>query len=283
MIPSAFDYARPENLQDAFALLAEHGDEAKLIAGGHSLLPMMKLRLATPSILIDISRIDGLAGIDATGDRLKLGALVTHAALAASEQVRKLAPALADAAAQIGDTQVRNRGTLGGACAHGDPAADYPAVLLALGARLRIAKKGGETVKEADDFFRGMFETALEGDAILTEIALGPAPHSAYVKFPHPASHYAVVGVAAKLELQGAEIASARVAITGVGDSAFRAKSVEKALSGVDAGDAAAIRSACIDAAAGIEARSDVFASGSYRAAMAAVYAARAVTAAAIR
>ena len=283
MIPAQFDYARPKTLDEAFALLAQYGDDAKLLAGGHSLLPMMKLRLATPSVLIDIARIPGLDKITVTKDGVTLGARTTHAAIVASADLRRVAPALHDAAGQIGDPQVRNRGTIGGACAHGDPAADYPAVLLALGATFKIARKGGEAAIAEDEFFRGMFETALEPGSVLTEIAVGAAPHSAYVKFPHPASHYAVVGVAAKLALDGTRIADAGIAITGVGDRAFRAKGVEKALVGVDAGDDVAVRAACVDAAAGIETRSDVFASGSYRAAMADVFCARAVKAAAAR
>lgn len=283
MIPAAFDYSRPRSLDEAFALLAEHGPDAKFIAGGHSLLPMMKLRLATPAMLIDISRIAGLDGISASGDSIVIGALATHAAIAADGNVRKLVPALADAAGQIGDAQVRNRGTIGGACAHGDPSADYPAVLLALEASLTMQSRSGRKTVTAADFFRGMFETALDPDALLVEIALKAAPKSAYVKFPHPASHYAVVGAAAGLSLSGKTIAAARIAITGVGDCAYRASNVERALNGIDPGDAAAVKAACVDAGAGVEARSDVFASGRYRAAMAEVYAARAVDAAAKR
>lgn len=283
MIPAAFDYARATSLDEAFALLAQHGDGAKIVAGGHSLIPMMKLRLATPAVLVDISRIPGLEGIAGSGATLTLGALTTHAAIAASEDARRMVPALYDAANAIGDAQVRNRGTIGGSCAHGDPASDYPAVLLALGATFTARTSGGTKTIQADDFFRGLFETALDEGAVLTQIALEAAPRSAYVKFAHPASHYAVVGAAAKLELEGSIVKAARIAVNGVGDSAFRAKSVEAALGGVDTKDANAVRAACVDAAAGIEARSDVFASGNYRAAMAGVYAARAVLAAAAR
>lgn len=283
MIPAAFDYARAASLEEAFALLAKHGEDAKILAGGHSLIPMMKLRLAAPAVLVDISRIPGLDRITGSGGKLTLGALTTHAAIASSEDVRRIAPALHDAANAIGDTQVRNRGTLGGACAHGDPAADYPAVLLALGATFTTQARGGTKTIGEDDFFRGMFETALDGGAVLTEIVIDAAPRSAYVKFAHPASHYAVVGVAAKLDLDGTTIKEARIAITGVGDRAFRAKNVEAALRGADTKDPTAIRAACVDAAVSIEARSDVFASGNYRAAMADVYAARAILAAAAR
>jgi len=283
MIPAAFGYARAESLDEAFDLMSKNGPDAKLLAGGHSLLPMMKLRLATPSMLIDISRIPGLDLISASGDRITVGALATHAAIADSERIRQAAPALHDAAGEIGDMQVRNRGTIGGACAHADPAADYPAALLALDAAFTIRTRSGTSTVNASDFFRGMFETALEPDAVLTEISFGSAPHSAYVKFPHPASHYAVVGIAVKLDLQGSTIAAARVAITGVGDRTFRATGVERALSGVAVRDDQAIRSACVGAAAGVEPRSDVFASGAYRSAMADVYTVRAIGAAAAR
>ena len=283
MIPAAFSYSRPRSLDEAFALLAEHGSEAKLVAGGHSLLPMMKLRLATPSMLIDISRISGLDAIEASGDTIKIGALTTHAAIASDVNVRKLVPALAEAASQIGDTQVRNRGTIGGACAHGDPASDYPAIALALEATFTTQSRGGTKTIASSNFFQGLFETALTADAVLTEIAFRAAPHSAYAKFPHPASHFAVVGACANLSLQGGKISQARIAITGVGDHAYRAGTVEKALVGVDPKDATAVKAACVDAGAEIEPRSDVFASGHYRAAMAEVYAARAVEAAAKR
>lgn len=280
MIPAGFDYARPKSLDEAFELLGKHGGDAKLLAGGHSLIPMMKLRLATPAVLIDISRIPGLNNVAASGDKLTIGALASHAAIASSADVGRIAPALQEAARDIGDPQVRNRGTIGGSCAHADPSADYPAVLLALDASFTVRSRAGSKTISAADFFRGMFETALPADAVLTEVTIGAAPHSAYVKYPHPASHYAVVGVAAKIDLQGATIAAARVAVTGVGDTVFRATGIEKALTGVDARNAEAIRSACVDAASGVEARSDVFASGAYRAAMTEVYAVRAITSA---
>lgn len=283
MIPASFNYARPRSLDEAFALLAEHGSDAKLLAGGHSLLPMMKLRLATPGMLIDISRISGLDSIKADAKSVTIGALTTHAAIAADAGIRSAAPALSDAASQIGDVQVRNRGTIGGSCAHGDPSSDYPAVMLALDGAFTVQARAGTKTIAAGDFFRGMFDTALPADAVLTGVGLQAAPHSAYAKFPHPASHYAVVGVAANLELQGGKITSARIAVTGVGDRAYRAENVEKALVGVDPSDLSDVKAACVDAGAGIDPRSDVFASGKYRAAMAEVYAARAIVAAAKR
>jgi carbon-monoxide dehydrogenase medium subunit len=283
MLAAAFDYARPRSLDEAFALLSEHGTEAKLLAGGHSLIPMMKLRLATPSILIDISRIAALDGIRPSAGGVTIGALATHATIAASDAVLGIAPALSDAAGQIGDPQVRNRGTIGGACAHGDPSADYPAVMLALDAVFTSQSLKGTKTIGAAEFFQGMFETALEPNAVLTQIEIASAPKSAYAKFPHPASHYAVVGVAANLVMSGSRIAQARIAVTGVGDHAFRATNVEKALVGVNPADKAAIEAACVDAAAGIEGRGDVFASANYRRAMTDVYCTRAVLAAANR
>jgi aerobic carbon-monoxide dehydrogenase medium subunit len=277
MIPAAFDYVRASSVDDAIRLLGELGDDAKLLAGGHSLIPMMKLRLASPATLIDITGIPQLDAIRVEGNRVTIGALTKHAALAASDALKKSAPALWDAANQLGDPQVRNRGTIGGASAHGDPSADYPAVLLALDATLTLIGKSGERKVPAGEFFRGMFDTALGAGEVLTAISFDAAPNSAYLKYHHPASHYAVVGSAVALTLNGGAIASARVAITGVGDAAFRAPRVESALAGVRAGDDDAVAAACAGAASGQEARSDTFASGAYRAAMADVFTARAV------
>jgi carbon-monoxide dehydrogenase medium subunit len=281
MIPATFDYVRATSVDDAIRLLEAHGGEAKLLAGGHSLIPMMKLRLAAPAVLIDIAGIPNLDQIDAASDPIVIGALTKHAKLAESDELRKKAPALWDAANDLGDPQVRNRGTIGGASAHGDPSADYPAVLQALHATFTVAGKNGPRELSAAQFFRGMFDTALGADEVLTRISFAAAPSSAYVKFHHPASHYAVVGVAAVLTLSGGTIDSARIAITGVGDFAFRAGAVEAALKGVNPKDADAVRAACAGAARGASARSDTFASAAYRTAMADVFAARAVTKAA--
>jgi len=277
MIPVAFNYVRARDVPDALRLLAEYGDEAKLLAGGHSLIPMMKLRLATPGVIIDMGGIAGLTGIAHDGKRIDIGALTTHAALAASRELAEHAPVLYQAANELGDPQVRNRGTVGGACAHGDPSADYPAVMLALDATFTLTSDAGTRDVDADAFFIGMFETALDPLEVLTSIAFGAAPHSAYAKFHHPASGYAVVGAAVKLTLADGRIAAARVAFTGVGDAPFRARGVEVALAGVKPDDDAAIDAACRDAAAGVDARGDTFASGEYRAAMADVFVRRAI------
>lgn len=283
MIPTAFDYVRATSVENAIELLGTHGGEAKLLAGGHSLIPMMKLRLAAPSVLIDIAGIPNLDQIDTASDPIAIGALTKHAKLAESDELRAKAPALWDAANDLGDPQVRNRGTIGGASAHGDPSADYPAVLQALHATFTVAGKGGTRNLSAAQFFRGMFDTALAPDEVLTKISFAAAPKSAYVKFHHPASHYAVVGVAAVLNMDGGTIASATIAITGVGDFAFRAGAAEAALKGVNPKDTDAVRAACAGAARGVTARSDTFASATYRSAMADVFTARAVAKAAAR
>ena len=280
MIPVAFDYVRARDVPDALRLLAEHGEDAKLLAGGHSLIPMMKLRLAAPSVIIDIGSIPGLAGIAHDGRRIDIGALTTHATLAASRELARHAPVLWQAANELGDPQVRNRGTVGGACAHGDPAADYPAVMLALDATFTLTGDDGTRDVGADAFFLGMFETALAPREVLTSIAFASAPNSGYAKFHHPASGYAVVGAAVNLTLADGHIAAARVAFTGAGDAAFRATGVEAALTGLAVDDHAGLDAACRDAAAGVDVRSDPFASSEYRAAMADVFARRAVAAA---
>ena len=283
MIPSVFDYVRASSVDEAIRLLGERGDDAKILAGGMSLIPMMKLRFAAPQTLIDIRKIPSLSGITVSGDRVTIGALTNHAALAADAGLRKAAPVLWDAANVLGDPQVRNLGTIGGSLSHADPAADYPAVMLALEAEFTIAGPNGERRIAAADFFKGIFETALSEREILTSVVFNAAPASAYVKFHHPASHYAVVGAAAVLKLDGGKIGNARVALTGLYETAFRARGVERALTGVVAKDEQAVAKATEGAAGEGEARGDTFASGKYRKAMAAVYAARAVERAATR
>jgi aerobic carbon-monoxide dehydrogenase medium subunit len=283
MMPASFEYARAASVAEAIALLHKHGADAKLLAGGHSLVPMMKLRLARPSVLVDIGRVRELAGIKHEGGRFTIGALTTHAALAASKELEKHAPALWDAANQLGDPQVRNRGTIGGACAHGDPSADYPAVMLALDARVHVEGQKGKKELPADEFFVGMFETKLRHGEILTAISFADAHASAYAKFHHPASHFAMVGVAANVEVKNGAISSVRLAVTGVGDAAFRATAAEKALAGLKAGDEAAVRRALSGIVGKVEVRGDAFASADYRKAMTDVFAARAVHAALAR
>lgn len=283
MIPAAFDYLTPATLDEAISLLAEHPDDAKLLAGGHSLIPAMKLRLAMPQILIDIGRIKDLAYIRADGNQFHIGAMTTHHAIESSDRLRDLCPILPECAAQIGDVQVRNKGTLGGSVAHADPAADWPAVMLALHAEMVAASAKGDRVIAADDFFVDMLTTALEPGEILREIRI-PVPQGrygqAYLKAPQPASGFAVVGVAVHLVRNpGGACESASIGITGVASKAYRASGVEAALVG-SALDDATIASAAATAADGISINGDLYASESYRTHLAIVYARRAIAAA---
>ena len=263
MIPANFEYESPRSLNEALDLLASRTD-AKVLAGGHSLLPAMKLRLAQPATLIDIGRISGLSYIREAGDRIAIGAMTTHADIAKSEMLLKSSPLLALAAAQIGDTQVRNRGTIGGSLAQAHPAADYPAAVLALDAEIVAHSRSGERVIPASKFFDGMFATALRPDEILTEVRVPKTlgERVAYKKFHHPASGYAVVGVAVRLKLSGTKIDSAAVGITGVSHIAYRATAVEDALRGKAT---SAVEEAANHAADGVDAIGDTFASAEYR------------------
>ena len=286
MIPASFDYVRPQSLEDALARLGEHGDDARVLAGGHSLLPVMKARLADPAVLIDIAHIDGLSGISEAEGGVRIGAMTTHAEIESSALVHERCRSLAEAAGSIGDVQVRNRGTLGGSLAHADPAADYPAVVLAAGAEITVAGAGGERVIGADDFFTGTYETALGSGEILTSVRI-PAPAargaSAYLKAAQQASGFAVCGVAALLALDAnGAVESIRVGVTGVAATAYRATSVEDALTG-SAPSAESIRKAAAGAGEGVDALDDFYAGADFRRHLADVYAARAVGKAWIR
>lgn len=273
MYPPAFRYHRPQSLQDAIAHL-QQDPEAKLLAGGHSLLPALKLRLASPKALIDVAGLAELKGIRQEGDQWVIGALTTHRELEHSN-----VPLLAEVAAVIGDPPVRNRGTIGGALAHADPAADYPAAVLALGASLRAAGPNGEREIAAEDFFIGMFTTALAPDEILTDVRfVAPGRHTglAYTKFSHPASGYAVVGVAAKVVREGEVAKEVCLGLTGASYQAFRAKAVEGALSG-KALDEAALDRALASAFEAGDMSEDHFASAEYRAELCRVMARRAL------
>ena len=279
MIPASFAYAAPTTLKEAIALLAKHGEEAKALAGGHSLLPMMKLRLAQPALLVDLGKIPGLDAIETDGGSLRIGAMATHTAVALSELLAARCPLLPEAARQIGDAQVRNRGTIGGSLAHADPAADYPAVVLALDATVTARGSKGEREVPAGELFTGLLTTSLQPDEIITEIrvpALAAGTGSAYVKFPNPASHYAVVGIAAVLRVEGGTIAEARVGVTGAADTAYRAAATEAKLQGAPATEESC-REAAVLAAEGAEMLSDLAASEEYRAHLTRVYAARAL------
>ena len=285
MFSAAFEYHRPGTLAEAVSLLRQKGDAAKLLAGGHSLLPMMKLRLASPAHLIDLGRVPELAGIREEGGAARIGAMTTHEQLAASPVLKGKWQALAEAAGVIGDMQVRARGTIGGSLAHADPAADLPAPLLAFEAEIRVLGPGGERTIAAGDFFRGLFTTALRADDVITEVRL-PAPPAgtgcAYVKFPHPASRFAVAGVAAVLTIEGGTCRRARVAVTGAAGAPARCRATEAALEG-KAINAEAIAAAAGKAADGLECLEDLVAAPDYRAHLACVMAKRALTAAAGR
>jgi carbon-monoxide dehydrogenase medium subunit len=263
MIPANFDYESPRTLSEALDLLASRED-AKVLAGGHSLLPAMKLRLAQPAMLVDIGRINGLSYIKEFAEGIAIGATTAHAEVAASEALLRNSPLLALAAAQIGDTQVRNRGTIGGSLAQAHPAADYPAAVLALDAEIVAHSRSGERVIPATQFFTGMFSTALRNDEILTEVRIPRTTGEGvtYKKFHHPASGYAVVGVAVRLKFSGSNIDSAAVGITGVADVAYRASAVEGALRGKPV---SAIADAAARAANGVDMIGDYFASAGYR------------------
>lgn len=279
MIPAAFEYQRATSVDEALALLAEHGAEAKILAGGHSLLPLMKLRLARPERLIDIGRLDELRGItELPGGGLRIGALTTYATLLEDPRISRLA-ALADALPRIGDVQVRNRGTIGGSIAHADPAADLTAVLLALDAVVvaRSAARGEREIP-IDGFFEGAFSTALADDELLLAVVV-PAPSgsvgSAYQALDQQASGYPIAGVAAVV----GEVT--RIAVTGVGDRPYRAASVEAALEAAAArgseGQEHAIEAAVARITDGVEVNGDIHADPEYRAAMARVMARRAI------
>ncbi|HEY7544255.1 MAG TPA: xanthine dehydrogenase family protein subunit M [Blastocatellia bacterium] len=284
MIPAQFDYLAPATLAEAVSLLNQHQDEAKILAGGHSLLPAMKLRLAQPQLLIDIGRIKDLSYIREEGEGIRIGAMTTHYQIESSERLRQICPMLPDCAAQIGDAQVRNRGTIGGSLAHADPAADWPAAIIALNAEMVAVNGKGERVIKADDFFIDMLTTALSPSEILSEIRI-PAPKGrfgqAYLKVPQPASGFAVIGVAVHLTRDAAGACeSASIAITGVSSKAYRASAVEAALKGKTL-DEATIRDAASHATDGVDANGDIYASADYRRHLASVYTRRAIEAAA--
>src|ERR1700730_2265727 len=275
MYPASFEYHAPTTLAEAIALLGQYGDEAKVLSGSQSLIPLMKLRLAPPAHLVDLRKVDGLTGVREVQGALQIGALTTHAALAKSELLRAKLPMAAEAAGQIGDAQVRNLGTIGGSLAHADPSADWPAVLTALDASVVVAGPQGERTLEVEQLIVGPLTTALEPGEILTQVrvALPPARTAgAYEKLPHPASRFAVVGVAAEISLDARNTVQwSRLAINGLGSRVTRATGVERALQG-KAADPAAIKSAAARAAEGLELRADLSGSAAYKAQLAAGY-----------
>jgi carbon-monoxide dehydrogenase medium subunit len=265
VFPNQFEYHRPNSVQAAAGLLAAD-PEAKLLAGGHSLLPAMKLRLASPSSLVDLSGVSGLDSIDTSGP-VTFGAMTTYAAIRDSREVQNALPILAEAADNVGDPAVQARGTIGGALAHSDPAADFTVIFLALDGSVDVTGTNGTRTIAADDLFVDLFTTALEADEIITSVSFPAADGAgmAYEKFRHPASGYAVVGVAVKVS-KGADgnVESARIAVTGAPSKATRATAAEQALVG-KAFDDAAIDAAAAVTADGMEINGDHFASEEYR------------------
>ena len=286
MIPAQFDYKAPATLDEAVALLASDLDGAKVLAGGHSLIPAMKLRLAQPQLLIDIARIKSLAYIREEGDQILIGATTTHYQLESSDLLKTLCPLLPDCARSIGDVQVRNKGTIGGSIAHSDPAGDWPAAVLALDAELVLVGTNGERTEKAEDFFVDLLTTSLLPGEILREIRIKkPSGRfgQAYQKVPHPASGFAVVGIAVNLVLNDdGSCKAAGIGVTGVGVKAYRANAVEAALAGTNLDDnavAAAVEHVCD----GIDPNADLYASGEYRCHLAKVHTRRAIQAAKAR
>ena len=280
MIPESFDYQRASSVSEAISLLQKHGEDAKILAGGHSLVPTMKLRLATPGTLIDIGGISELKYITYKGDYLAIGARATHWDIESSDLVAQKAPALSQAAGQIGDVQVRNRGTIGGVLAHSDPQADYPGVVLALNATIVVQGSRGERTIAVSDYFTGLWETALGEDELLTEVRIPTDranANSCYLKFPQPASRYPFVGCAVAMDSSAGNCSDVRIGFSGVGETAFRDSGVEDALRGNTLNESA-IASASAKAADSRSVLSDVFVSEEYRRAMAKVYLKRALT-----
>ena len=275
MIPAAFDYEVAESVEHAIELLSTKEDP-KLLAGGHSLLPLMKFRLARPATLIDIGRIPGLAGVRDDGDQLVIGALTRHHDLHHDPLVEEHCPLLAYAAGLVGDSQVRHRGTIGGSLAHGDPASDLPTIVLTLDAQIIVRGPGGERVIGATDCFRGFYETALEPDELIVEVRVpktGAAGWS-YVKFRRRALDWATVGVAALVEADNGAIGGARIGLTNMGQVPLRAAAVEQALAGAAPDSVAA---AAEHADAGTDPPADTAASSDFRRHLARVLTARAV------
>jgi carbon-monoxide dehydrogenase medium subunit len=278
--PAEFDYRRPSSLDEAIGWLADDGD-ARPLAGGHSLLPMMKLRLAVPAMIVDIARLPGLDAIERAGDRIRIGALATHAAVAASELVRSQCRVVAATAKGIGDCQVRNRGTIGGSLAHADPGADYPTVIKALGATILAKGPGGEREIAADDFFAGVFTTSLRQGELVTGVEIpvvGVGAGAAYVKHRHPASGYAVAGVAAHVQVEQGKCTSARLVVGGVTGRPEHANAAGDAMIGIAPVDAAAISAAAAKVPDALQgAVGDTYASADYRVHLATVLAKRAL------
>jgi carbon-monoxide dehydrogenase medium subunit len=279
MIPGSFEYYAPRSLDDAINYLSAHKDDVKILSGGQSLLPLMKMRLSKPAFIVDIGRIPGLDSITEEGDILIVGALVTHAQIEGSSLLREKCPLLPQTATTIADVQVRNRGTLGGSIAHADPAGDWPAAALALDAEVKIAGPSGERWIKCEEFFLGLLMSVLEPDEIVTAVKV-PATGSdktAYLKAAPRSSGFAVVGVAARLAIDSSgSCARAAIGITGVTDKAYRAERVEQMLIGTTL-EPSAVERAAAEATRNMEVIEDINGSAEYRKQLAQVYVARAI------
>lgn len=276
MIPISFDYKKASSVDEALAML---DDDSQLLGGGHSLIPTLKLRLNSPGTLVDISKIDSLKHIRDNEKSITIGAGVTHAQLAENDALASHCPMMVEAAREIGDIQVRNRGTIGGSIAHADPAADWPAVLLAANAQITVQNSGGSRTIDIDQFFEGFYSTALEEGEIITSISIPKTEenkNSTYVKFKQPASRFAIVGCAVALNMDGKKVNSARVGLTGVADAAYRAENVERALAGNELNNTT-INAAVQNVAEGVSVMSDHYASEAYRTHLAHVFVKRAL------
>ncbi|KAA1422895.1 xanthine dehydrogenase family protein subunit M [Mumia zhuanghuii] len=282
MIPTAFEYESPSTVEDAVRLLAEGGDDVKVLAGGQSLIPVLKLRLAGPELIVDLGRIDGLRGIREDGDALVIGAMTPHHEVATSALVREHAALLAEATSTVADPQVRHRGTLGGALVHADPAGDLPAPALALGASFEIAGPSGVRTVAAEDFFVDLFTTAVGEDEILTAVRVPKHTGwaAAYEKFVRVSQQWSIVAVAATVRLDGGTIADARLGLTNMGTTPVRPRSVEQALIGVSPVKEA-VDAAVADVAEGTTPPDDLNGSADYRRHLARVLTQRAVVRAA--
>ena len=280
MIPTAFDYQRATSIDDALAKL-QAAAGGKILAGGHSLVPLMKLRLSEPSVLIDIARIPGMSGISEKDGVIEIGACTTHADVAGSALLRQECPIVAETAAEIGDPQVRNRGTLGGSLAHADPAADYPAAILALDADILLKGPGGTRKVKASEFFQGLFTVDLAPNELITAVQFAPVKAAAYAKLHQRASHFAIVGVAAAVAASGGNFQSVRIGLTGASSHATRLTTVEQALIGKAATKESIASGAAL--ATVDDVNSDIHASEEYRRAMIRVFTTRALEAALAR
>ena len=282
MIPAAFDYVAPTSVEDALAALAQYGDEAKIIAGGQSLLPVLRMRLNAPEWIIDLGRIESLRGIRDDGDAIVIGAMTPHSVVGSDPLVAEHALLITKAVEHLADAQVRHRGTFGGALAHADPAGDLGAPALAMGAEFVIQGPNGTRTVAADDFFVDLFETAIGDDEILTEVRIpkhtGWGAH--YEKFVRVAHQWPIVAVAATVNVNAGTIAEARIGLTNMGSTPIRARAVEEALAGQSLSDDAAVRAAAAKAADGTNPPSDLNGDADYRRHLATVLTRRAVVAA---